>query len=139
MKAKVESGEEACISTLENLLRCLTNNEILETFLKVDEFKMIFEILSKDKVRLFVDRKYENLKQTDIKLITCIFRQISYYILDEPEILALMKLVKKNLHIDILTKEPGNAKETVYSLSIYNSLYKHFLTEYDKEIHEFMT
>lgn len=42
LKKKIESGKEACISTLENLLKYLTNNELLETFLKVDDFKMIF-------------------------------------------------------------------------------------------------
>ena len=36
------SGKETCILTLENLLKYLTNNEILEAFLKVEEFKMIF-------------------------------------------------------------------------------------------------
>ena len=34
-----------------------------------------------------------------------IFKQTAYFILDEPDIVALIKLMKKNLHIDILTKQ----------------------------------
>lgn len=61
MKYKIESGNETCISTLENLLKYLTNNEILETFLKVDDFKMIFQILSKEKVKNFNTKNYNKL------------------------------------------------------------------------------
>lgn len=47
--------------------------------------------------------------------------------------------MKKNLHIDILTKDDVNLKETVYSLSVYLSLFRHFKTDYDAEMQEFVT
>ena len=45
----------------------------------------------------------------------CIFNQAAYYILDEPNVSALMKHAKKNLHIDILTKQE-NMQEVAYSI-----------------------
>ena len=108
--------------------------------MKVDDFKNIFSILCKSKAAAILDKNIEDVSIEDLNLICTVYKVMAYYILDEPECVGLMKQVKKNLHIDILTKDDGvNLKETVYSLSVYLSLYKHFTTDYDAEMQEFVT
>ena len=80
-----------------------------------------------------MDKK--DISQTDVKLMCCIFNQAAYYILDDPVVSALMKLAKKNLHIDMLTKA-DDMQQVAYSIQIYLSLYKHFTTDYDSELQE---
>jgi hypothetical protein len=52
--------------------------------------------------------------------------------LDEPEVSGLIKLSKKTLHIDKLTKQT-QMREVAYFLSIYLSLYTHFASDFDAE------
>jgi hypothetical protein len=102
-KLKISDTNDSCLSTLENLIAKLVNpgdDFGTEPLLMVDDFKKIFEILCKDKVK-----NLSEISQTDVKLMSCIFNQAAYYILDEPDVLALIKHAKKNLHIDILTKQ----------------------------------
>lgn len=107
--------------------------------MKTDDFKKVFGILCKSKAAAILDKKIEDVSIQDLTLICSVFRVMAYYILDEPECVGLMKQVKKNLHIDILTKDDVNLKETVYSLSVYLSLFRHFKTDYDPEMQEFVT
>ena len=69
--------------------------------------------------------------------MSMLFCKISYYILDEGDINALIKLTKKNLHVDILIKAEDMMAIT-YNLSIYLSLFTHFKTDYDSEMQEFV-
>ena len=104
-KVKITQYNDSCLSTLEGMIGKLVNpgeDFGSEPLLKVDDFKQIFEILSKDKALALLEKK--EVSKTDIKLMCCIFNQAAYYILDEPNVGALMKNAKKNLHIDILTK-----------------------------------
>lgn len=48
-------------------------------------------------------------------MMSIVFKHTAYYILDEPEVTSLIKLVKKLLHIDILTKQE-NMQEVTYSI-----------------------
>jgi len=62
---------------------------------------------------------------------------LAYFILDEPEIIQMIKLAKKSLHIDLLTKaKPSDMLGITTSMEVYLSLYKHFKTEYDTELQE---
>ena len=107
--------------------------------MKVDDFKNIFNILCKSKAAAILDKNIEDVSILDLTLICSVYKEMAYYILDEPECVGLMKQVKKNLHIDILTKDSVNLKETVYSLSVYLSLFRHFKTDYDSEMQEFVS
>jgi len=110
-----------------------------EPLLKVDDFKKIFNILCQSKAASILNRQTESVSIIDLTLTCSVFKVIAYYILDEPECVGLMKQVKKNLHIDVLTKQEVNLRETVYSMSIYLSLHGHFKTDYDAEMQEFVT
>ena len=104
-KIKITEQNDSCLSTLEGMIEKLVNpgeDFGSEPLLKVDDFKQIFDILSKDKALALLEKK--EVSKTDIKLMCSIFNQAAYYILDEPNVGALMKYAKKNLHIDILTK-----------------------------------
>ena len=104
-KVKITEQNDSCLSTLEGMIEKLVNpgeDFGSEPLLKVDDFKQIFYILSKDKALALLEKK--EVSKTDIKLMCSIFNQAAYYILDEPNVGALMKYAKKNLHIDILTK-----------------------------------
>ena len=65
--------------------------------------------------------------------MSALFETTAYYILDEPEVLNLSKFVKKNLHVDIITKT-DNMQELCYNISVYMSIFKHFKTDYDSEM-----
>jgi len=104
-----------------------------EPLFKVDDYKEMFTILSRDKAQQLLEKNYSAVSQTDIKLMSMVFKHLAYYILDEPEIASLVKLVKKTLHIDILTKATS-MKEIAYSMSLYLALYPHFTTDYDAEL-----
>jgi hypothetical protein len=141
-KTKVTDSNDSCLSTLENLVSKMVNpgddfQKSGEALLQVDDFKQIFRILSQEKAKTFLDKDYASISPTDIKLMSSIFKQTAYYILDEPEVSSLIKLAKKNLHIDILTKQ-GNMQEVAYSLQLYLSLFTHFQTDYDSEMQEFV-
>jgi len=64
-----------------------------------------------------------------------VLKHTAYFILDEPEVASLSKLVKKMLHIDLLTKAE-QLMPVCYCMSIYLSLFSHFKTEYDTELQE---
>ena len=107
-KEKITETNDSCLSTLEDLIKKLVNPGeefgFDEPLLKIDDFKHIFTILSKEKANEFLNKNYSAVSITDVKLMSSLFKHIGYYILDEPEVLGLIKLVKRNLHIDILTK-----------------------------------
>ena len=128
-KAKISNTNDSCISTLADLIQKLVDPGedfgFDEPLLKVDDFKQIFAILSKEKASEFLNKNYEAVSNTDVKLMSSLFKHIAYYIVDEPEVLGLIKLVKRNLHIDILTKSSSMLQIT-QSLSLYLSLYPHF-------------
>ena len=70
-----------------------------------------------------------------MKLLSLVLRHLTYFILDEPEVQALAKLAKKNLHIDRLTKAT-DLREVSFCMSVYLCLWKHFETDYDAELQE---
>jgi len=111
--------------------------QIDQPLLTVDDFKKIYERLSKEKVTQFLAKDYSKITPTDIKVMSMLFCKISYYILDEGDINALIKLTKKNLHVDILIKAEDMMAIT-YNLSVYLSLFTHFKTDYDSEMQEFV-
>mmetsp|Transcript_1951 Transcript_1951/g.2849 ORF Transcript_1951/g.2849 Transcript_1951/m.2849 type:complete len:118 (-) Transcript_1951:1795-2148(-) len=84
----------------------------------------------------FLKSDYDKISSSEVKLLSVVLRTIAYYILDEPEVLQMIKLSKKNLHIDILTKVGVDLMGVVASMEVYLSLYKHFVTDYDKELQE---
>ena len=134
-KQKITDDNDSCLRTLENLVQKMVNpGEEFgfsdEALLKVDDFKTIFEILSKEKAQELLNKNYDQVSQTDVRLMSSLFSQTAYYILDEPEVVNLSKFVKKNLHIDILTKSE-NMQEACHNLSVYLSLFEHFKTDYD--------
>lgn len=133
-KSKINGECDESLSALETLLEKLINPGddfgFDEPLLKVDEFKELYTILCKDKVLQLLAKNYSNVSKVDIRVMTAFFTHAAYYILDEQDVISLMKLAKKNLHIDILTKE-HDMLETVYSLSLYLSLFEHFQTDYD--------
>ena len=141
-KEQITAANDSCLSTLENLIHKLVDPGeefgFDEPLLKVDDFKHIFALLSKEKASEFVNRNYSSVSKTDIKLMSSLFKHTAYFILDEPEISGLMKLAKRNLHIDILTKST-DMLEVTQSLSLYLSLYPHFKTDYDTELQEALT
>lgn len=146
LKGKIDRGNESCIATLENLLdRIVSPGDEFDVgsaddpLLKVDEFKKIFSILSKEKAGLLMNQSYDSVSNIDVKVMSSLFKAIAYYILDEQECFVLMKQAKKNLHIDNLTKDNTNIRAVVYSLSVYVSLYTHFKTDYNAELQEFVT
>lgn len=108
-----------------------------EPILKVDEFKQIFSTLCREKCQKFLDKKYDDISPTDVKMMSIVFKHTAYYILDEPEVSGLIKLVKKSLHIDILTKQE-NMQVVAYGIQLYLSLFTHFQTDYDSEMQEFV-
>ena len=55
-----------------------------ETLLKVDDFKKIFQILSKEKATELLNKNYQSISQTDVKLMSTLFNTTAYYILDDP-------------------------------------------------------
>jgi hypothetical protein len=141
-KTIITEENNSCLITLENLIQKMVSpGEEFgfgeEPLLKVDDFKSIFEILSKQKVQELLDKNYDSVSQTDVKLMSTLFNQAAYYILDEPEILNLSKFAKRNLHVDIITKSE-NMQELCYNLNIYMSLFKHFKTDYDTEMQEIL-
>jgi hypothetical protein len=93
--------------------------------LKVDDFRQIFHILSINTAREFLKKNTTSITQTDINLMASTLKQIAYYILDEPEVGSIIKMVKKNLHIDILTKQ-NNLQEVCHCIQLYLSLFKSF-------------
>jgi hypothetical protein len=107
-KEKITDVNDSCLSTLEDLIQKLVDPGedfgFDEPLLKVDDFKQIFTILSKEKANEFLKKNYAAVSNADIKLMSSLFKYTAYYILDEPEVSGLMKLAKRNLHIDILTK-----------------------------------
>ena len=106
-----------------------------EPLLKLQDFKTIFEILSKDKAIELIAQNYQAVSPTDIKLMSMLFKYSGYFILDESELTGLIKLAKKNLHIDKLIKAES-MREVTYSLSIYLSLFTHYSSDYDLELQE---
>ena len=108
-----------------------------EPILKVDEFKQIFSTLCRHNCQKFLDKKYDDISPTDVKMMSIVFKHTAYYILDEPEVSGLIKLVKKSLHIDILTKQE-DMQVVAYSIQLYLSLFTHFQTDYDSEMQEFV-
>ena len=106
-----------------------------EPLLKLKDFKTIFEILSKDKAIELIAQNYQAVSPTDIKLMSMLFKHSGYFILDESELTGLIKLAKKNLHIDKLIKAES-MREVTYSLSIYLSLFTHYSSDYDLELQE---
>ena len=67
--------------------------------------------------------------------MSMLFKYSGYFILDESELTGLIKLAKKNLHIDKLIKAES-MREVTYSLSIYLSLFTHYSSDYDLELQE---
>lgn len=69
-KNKITEGNDSCLSTLENLINKVVDpGEDFgydEPLLKVDDFKHIFAILSKDKAQEFVSKNYSAVTKTDI-------------------------------------------------------------------------
>lgn len=69
-KNKITEGNDSCLSTLENLINKVVDpGEDFgydEPLLKVDDFKHIFAILSKDKALEFVSKNYSAVTKTDI-------------------------------------------------------------------------
>ena len=137
IKDQITDENDACLSTMETLISKLANPDFGndEPILKVDEFKQIFSTLCRGKCQSFLDKKYDDISPTDVKMMSIVFKHTAYFILDEPEVSSLIKLVKKGLHIDILTKQ-GNMQEVAYSIQLYLSLLTHFQTDYDSEMQE---
>jgi hypothetical protein len=85
-----KSTSDSSLSTLENLLEKLVNPGeefgFDEPILKVDDFKIIFDILGKRTTGELISKNYENITDTEVKLLSAILRQVGYYILDEDEI-----------------------------------------------------
>jgi len=137
IKDQITDENDACLSTMETLISKLANPDFGndEPILKVDEFKQIFSTLCRGKCQSFLDKKYDDISPTDVKMMSIVFKHTAYFILDEPEVSSLIKLVKKGLHIDILTKQ-GNMQEVAYSIQLYLSLFTHFQTDYDSEMQE---
>ena len=65
--------------------------QIDQPLLAVDDFKKIYERLSKEKVTQFLAKEYSKITPTDVKVMSMLFSKISYYILDEADINALIK------------------------------------------------
>ena len=127
VNSHITNENDSCLSTLESFISKLANPELGddEPILKVDEFKEIFSVLCKEKCQKFLEKKLDQISPTDVKMMSIVFKHTAYFILDEPEVSGLIKLVKKSLHIDILTKQE-NMKEVAYSIQLYLSLFTHF-------------
>lgn len=65
--------------------------QIDQPLLAVDDFKNIYERLSKEKVTQFLAKDYSKITPTDVKVMSMLFTKISYYILDDADINALIK------------------------------------------------
>lgn len=136
---RISDGSDSCLSTLGELLAWLVDPGeqygLDEPLLKVEDFKKIFEILSKDQARELLDCNFATFTATNLRLLSLVLQHTAYFILDEPEVMALAKLVKKNLHIDKLTKSES-MRQVTYCMSLYLCLYKHFESDYDAELQE---
>ena len=71
--------------------------------IKVDQFKTIFQQIGLDVVvKLLNDEK---VGLVDIQILVAVLKQVSYYITDMDQVIALSKKCKKVLHIDNLVKQ----------------------------------
>lgn len=101
-----------------------------------EQFKLIYERLGKDTAKKMLDEEPADFLR--VQLLTSVLRQISYYIADDEVLMSLQKQIKKRLHIDKLVKATDVGLICQY-LSVYSAVFMQYKTDYDAELHEFVT
>ena len=124
-KESITKENDTALITLQKLLNKLVNPGddygFDEPLLKIEDYEQIFEILSKKTAIELNAKNYSVLSHVDLKMLSVVLKATAYYINDLPEVIALDKMAKKILSIELLVKTES-LLEVTYAMSIYLAL-----------------
>ena len=130
-KESITKENDTALITLQKLLNKLVNPGddygFDEPLLKIEDYEQIFEILSKKTAIELNAKNYSVLSHVDLKMLSVVLKATAYYINDLPEVIALDKMAKKILSIELLLKTES-LLEVTYAMSIYLALAPTFHT-----------